>query len=259
MIDWSKVSGDVQRRYLRIISDIMPHRLGVTGVLTSCGRHELLDITLLSFFKYNSFPLQKLIIVEDGAHPAQVLARKYARERIEWISTGCRVGQIAAIDYAYSRVSTPYIFHLEDDWEFYQTEFIEKSMQILLKHPKMIQAWLRSVDDTNNHPLDNAVYYHRDVSWQKLKWDYENQWGKWHGFAFNPGLRRLADYKLSNGYGKLASFDFKQAGKAESQIGMYFRKQNFYAAILVDRNGAGYVRHIGGGQHVKPPDNLSQG
>ena len=36
-----------------------------------------------------------------------------------------RQGQIKSVDYAYSMVETPYIFHLEDDWEFYESYFIE--------------------------------------------------------------------------------------------------------------------------------------
>jgi hypothetical protein len=37
------------------------------------------------------------------------------------------LGQINSIDRGYSNVDTKYIFHLEDDWEFYDYGFIEKS------------------------------------------------------------------------------------------------------------------------------------
>ena len=36
-------------------------------LLTSCGRLNLLDRTLESFFKFNNFPLEKLYLTEDSA------------------------------------------------------------------------------------------------------------------------------------------------------------------------------------------------
>ena len=38
----------------------------VTFVLTSCGRVDLLDPTLESFFKKNSYRLEELFLVEDS-------------------------------------------------------------------------------------------------------------------------------------------------------------------------------------------------
>ena len=35
-------------------------------VLTSCGRVDLLDKTLKSFFKYNDYPLEDLYLTEDS-------------------------------------------------------------------------------------------------------------------------------------------------------------------------------------------------
>jgi hypothetical protein len=36
-------------------------------LLTSCGRLNLLDRTLESFFKFNNFPLEELYLTEDSA------------------------------------------------------------------------------------------------------------------------------------------------------------------------------------------------
>ena len=35
-------------------------------VITSCGREDLLDRTLKSFFKFNDFPIEKLFLTEDS-------------------------------------------------------------------------------------------------------------------------------------------------------------------------------------------------
>lgn len=246
--------GKLERIWLRLMAAVTPARSGVTVVVTSCSRHALLEKTLESFFSFNSFPVTRIIIVEDGEGIAEDLAVKFARKPISWISTGTRVGQIAAIDYAYSRVKTPYIFHMEDDWEFYEPGFIEKSMQILRRNPRCLQVWLRALDDTNLHPVAKETHDTRGVLWRKLAWDYENAWGTWHGFSFNPGLRRTADYVAINGYGRVSSFDFHDPGNAEIAIGKFYRDRAFYAAILCDKQARGYVRHIGQDQHVGPPD-----
>jgi len=44
----------------------MNNRESITFVLTSCGRPELLDRTLKSFFKFNKFKINKYYIVEDS-------------------------------------------------------------------------------------------------------------------------------------------------------------------------------------------------
>src|SRR5262245_59599823 len=102
----------------------------VTAVITSCGRPDLLSVTIESFFKFNTYPC-KLLVIEDGEFCNQKLSRKWNSPIVEWIATGRRVGQIAAVDYVYARVTTPYIFHCEDDWEFYESGFVESSLTIL--------------------------------------------------------------------------------------------------------------------------------
>ena len=47
------------------------------------------------------------------------------------------------IDLAYSNVDTEWIFHCEDDWEFYREGFVEDSMALLEANPEALQVWLR--------------------------------------------------------------------------------------------------------------------
>ena len=236
---------------LRTLAKFLPNHFGVTVVVTSCSRHDLLDRTLSSFFQFNTFPIANFIVVEDGVKIAEQLANKFEFLRIKWLSTGRRVGQIAAIDYAYSRVDTSFIFHMEDDWEFYKSGFIEKSMQILRLHSDCLQVWIRATDDTNDHPLEPRVYKELGISWKKLTFNYHS--GKFHGFSFNPGLRRFSDYIATNGYGSIESFDFKLPLKAEIAIGRFFKDKGMFAAILLDNGGNGYVRHTGDDRKTPRP------
>ncbi len=129
-----------------------PDSRRVSAVITSCGRQDLLERTLdSSFFSFNSYPIGQFIVVEDGAGCAnEPLVEKYRRRKILWLATGKSVGQITAIDYAYSLVNSPYIFHMEDDWEFYAPGFIERSLLLLEALPNSLQVWLRAFNDTNH-------------------------------------------------------------------------------------------------------------
>jgi hypothetical protein len=225
----------------------------VTAVLTSCRRYDLLEETLKSFFATNPAPLERLIVVEDGPDIPWDVRGPFLGYPIDWISTGQRVGQIAAIDYAYSRVTTPYVFHMEDDWLFYRSGFIEKSLHVLQANPKCIQVQIRALNDLMGHPIEEHPYTSHGVEWRRMALDYFGEEGDWHGFCFNPGLRRLSDYISVGGYGIHTTFDLKIPWLAESALSKLYRRRDFFAAVLSDDNGSGYVRHTGDDRHVGPP------
>lgn len=229
------------------------HSSGViTGVLTSCNRHDLLVETLESFFRTNTLPLERFIVVEDGPDVPSNIRGPFADHGIEWISTGKRVGQIAAIDYAYSRVTTPYIFHLEDDWLFYRPGYMERSLVVLESDAEVLQVWLRPVGYVQDHPIEPKQFVERGVEWRRLAHHHELSSGYWHGFSFNPGLRRLRDYIAIDGYGIHTKGATDAGVEAENLIGEIYRRRGLYAAILTDTDGAGYARHMGQGRRVQP-------
>jgi hypothetical protein len=197
----------------------------VTLCVTSCCRQDLLDKTLDSFFKYNTYPIERVIISEDSGIAPIV---NYDCE----ILTG-KVGQIASIDRMYAMVDTPYIFHAEEDWLWYKSGFIEESLSIMEKHPDILQVWLREQNDTNNHPI---IY---DNEWFDI---VQHSIGRWHGFSLNPGLKRLSDYKLIEG-------GYASVGH-EVDLSEFYYSKGFIAAITKQ----GYVRHIG--QHRTVKDTL---
>ena len=224
----------------------------ITAVLTSCNRHDLLVETLESFFRTNTLPLERFIVLEDGPDVPSHVRGLFADHDIEWISTGKRVGQIAAIDYAYSRVTTPYIFHLEDDWLFYRPGYMERSLVVLESDAEVLQVWLRPVRYVQDHPIEPEQYVERGVEWRRMAHDHELSSGYWHGFSFNPGLRRLHDYVTIAGYGIHTKGASDTGVEAENLIGEIYRRRGFHAAILTDADGAGYARHMGQGRRVQP-------
>jgi hypothetical protein len=228
----------------------------VEVVVTSCGRQDLLERTLDSFLKYNRYPIQRILVVEDGDGSANAgLAKKYDAWPFEWLAMGTKAGQIAAIDAAYRTVNAEYVFHCEDDWEFTAPGFIEKSLSILRQNEEILQVWIRALDDTNAHPLFEHVFATEETTYRVLEFDFKSDdRGPWHGFSFNPGLRRYRDYQRLGSFGSLDPRQTLKAYEVEARAGQYYRERGLISAILNDNDARGYVRHIGGDRHV--PDRL---
>lgn len=209
---------------------VPPVKPGVTVVMTACGRPDLLDYTLRTFQIYNTYPVKKFVIVEDrpGTTPPANLPPD-----CEYIANEENLGQIASIDKAYKEIQTPYIFHCEEDWQFYRHGFIEESMEILERYPDILLVWIREHNDTNLHPVERLSDYPFDT----MVYGFDKVW---HGFTFNPGLRRLADYQ------RIGSYSEHTAGKApglerEYALSEVYADLGYRAAITPH----GYVRHTG--------------
>lgn len=213
---------------------------GITVILTSCRRAALLERTIDSFLRFNTSPITRFVVIEDSDDPSvpSLISTKY-KGQIELIVNNPRLGQIKSIDLAYSTVDTEYIFHCEDDWEFFRAGFIEDSISVLSMNSSIHQVQLRDLWDNNGHPPERSRYITRDgVCFRLLSTGYRTREGTtWHGFSFNPGLRRTADYTAIGPYTNIGH---------EEQISAAYHLRGLKAAILEESA----VEHIGDGFHV---------
>jgi hypothetical protein len=217
--------------------------MSVSLVITSCNRPLELSKTIHSFLQFNTYPIKKFIIIDDSGKKGCIDdCIKFIPDSIERkiIYNEENIGQIYSIDKAYSFVDTEFIFHCEDDWEFYDYGFIEKSMEILNKNEKVCLVWLRPYKNgvllNNGHTINmNIVDNYRIVD--------NNYLNMWMGFSFNPGLRRLSDYKLIGNYRKFNNEKKKYGGSCEVELQKIYKKMN--KIVVITLNETGYVKHIG--------------
>lgn len=212
----------------------------ITFALTSCGRLDLLERTLDSFLKFNTYPIDQYIISEDDKNAdLSILKEKYKDYNFYWIQNeNINRGFLGNIDFLYKHIETPWVFHCEDDWEFYNEGFIEKSLHILQNNNTILQVWLRDMEDTNGHPIDDWYYETSGgVIFKVMALDYLNQFS---GFSTNPGLRRLKDKVNFEAISKLGPGFIGHEGK----VSIYYKLAGFRAAILPE----GSVKHIGYGR-----------
>jgi hypothetical protein len=228
-------------------------RRDVSVVITSCGRQELLVRTLDSFFEHNTYPIREFIVIEDGEHGSNsALEERYSDVGIRWLATGSRLGQIDTVDAAYAGLSTDYIFHCEDDWEFTAPGFVERSLAVLESNPAVLQVWIRALDDTNRHPLVEHVFLADGVPYRVAEPSFRTRkWGTWHGFSFNPGLRRRQDYLTIGSFRSLSPSRDKTDWEVERAASAFYVERGLLAAILADNGGKGYVHHTGWDQRVR--------
>jgi len=205
----------------------------ITVVLTSCDRLDLLKITIDSFNKFNTYPIKEFIIVDDSGNEAahNEIRRLYPDYTL--VLDPINRGQVECIDAGYSMVKTPYIFHCEDDWEFLKPSFIEPSLKIL-EHDKRVML----VNLLTPHIEIEPEVFDADGVKYRLIGNCPSNW--WHGFTWNPALRRLADYDIVKPYTQYATS--LNSSVTECHVGMrLYDEFKFKAAVLFDT----YVQHTG--------------
>lgn len=239
------------------------NRPKVSFVMTACGRPDLMEETLDSFFKFNTYPIERYIITEDSMDPqvfdeCNRLNREKYNNKLEFVFNNPKLGQSKSIDLAYSMIDTEYVFHCEEDWEFYDDEFIEQSLSILKADPQVLQAWIRPKTDRILNDIKPDIYQIggigvRDVLPKSFMVKGALPGGKdlivrdYMGFSWNPGLKRMSDYKLlKNGY---SGFN------AEHMIDAFYRshKNNYKVVSLSESDDQGFVKHIGWDRRADDP------
>lgn len=245
----------------------------VTLFLTSCKRHDLLKICLESFEEYNTYPINRAIIIEDSSQDIS-WCNDFLKSitNVELINTGGRRGQIRNIDLCYANIDTKYVFHCEDDFEFIRPGFIEPSIKIMEHEPQCINVWLTGYEkewenpesthyqvlDLNRSNKNHRQYKLDDISYWSINSITQGEWGL--GFTFQPSIHRIEDWKHVGGYENLLKkiapgANLLDGGQTERNIARYFVNQGFHARMFAgpNDNEEGYVRSSGIGRHVNLP------
>ena len=218
-----------------------------TVAVTSCGRFDLLARTLASLLPRLDGPLSRIVIAEDsgdrGVHDV-VKSFNGERTKIDVLVNDPPLGQIGSIDRLYAAIDDEWIFHCEDDWEFYSEGFIEPSFALLKEFDHIAMVGLRDLADfipNYFHPpaIASCGIRHRVGNPEVA--------GPFAALSFNPGLRRMRDYRIVGPYA-----DFGVAAN-EVRIARCYLELGYGIAYLAEPA----VRHLGDGRHVpdhaKPP------
>lgn len=221
-----------------------------TVVLTACNRPDLLEVTLDSFVEKNTYPIERFIIIDDGLAPG---CNEFVRDKYDLpfvlLYNKVKLAQIRSIDLAYSMVTTPYIFHMEEDWKFLRPDFIQKSKEIMETDSKIVTVWLRSPQDKTLHHKYSDETYSTQSGLLFKKCDVPYPRDIWNGFTLNPSLKRVKDYDRVKPYQELPRItpaDKSGGNPLECDISVAYAQLGYYAVTLLDQ----HIEHIGWNRHV---------
>ena len=219
--------------------------MDVTLFITSCGRPRLLRRTLISFVKFNTYPIKQVILCEDSGVSGIV---DFAKKILPYPLTFCyneeRIGQMKTIEKYITLVETPYVFHLEDDYEFFDYGFIELSFKILDSDKKISQVLLEDEQhDFFKVDIGNPLCYKILTNNPKMR-KANNGDGALNVFSWRPSLKRLEIAMLRIPY---------KPWDDEYTIELEINKKGYYAVITKNiKNGKkGFCTHIGKNNHVR--------
>lgn len=215
---------------------ILRQRADVSFVITTCNRFDLLEQTLTSFFDICKYPFKEYIMSDDSGNDEvyNQLIKRWG-DKFKIIQNNPKLGLCRTIDKLYAAVSSPYIFHCEDDWKFDANPLmIEESLSILLEHEHVHQVQIRHLYDTPHKPEDQTYSTLNFTNFKKIPWWRD----AWTGYSWNPGLRRKIDYQtmFPNGVQEFGD---------EIECSKHSMAFNYLAVILENTacSHIGYDRH----------------
>ncbi len=212
----------------------------VTFVLTSCGRVDLLQQTIESFEKHNTYPIKRGVITEDSCdEEVYKQVKELFGDRYDVMCNAEKKGQIKSIIDAYETIDTDYVFHCEDDWNFFKEGFIEESFAILNSDPKITQVWLRTQENLNRDENFFTFGDLQEVDGYGFRTVTPTGDFEWGAFSFNPGIKRMSDYKKLN-YDNCFS---------ELDVNLRYRDAG-YRCVIADVPG---VEHLGDDRRLPDP------
>ncbi|MEO1090172.1 MAG: glycosyltransferase [Pseudomonadota bacterium] len=208
-----------------------------TLVVTSCGRFDLLRRTLESFAGHADMAPADVIVVEDSGDGAvaDVVHQTYPRARV--LINDEQLGQMRSIDRAYASLTHPFVFHCEDDWAFERTGFLAQSFALLEALSQASLVGLRPRQEQNPRVRDARTETIAGVACYRLDPSLHPEY---FSYSFNPGLRRLADYRALAPLARLGG---------EADVSYAFKQKGFFIVNLEEHA----VRHIGDERHVDDP------
>lgn len=217
----------------------------VTLFITSCGRPELLKKTLISFVKNNTYPIKEVILCEDSGIIGCV---DFAKDILPYETVFCynekRLGQMKTIEKYTKLIKTDYVFHLEDDYEFFDSGFIELSFKILDSDKNISQVLLEDEQHSFTRvDIKNELCY-KVMTNQPWDININNGDGPLSCFSWRPSLKTIKMQQMRMPY---------ELWDDEYTIQLALNKLGYYSVVTKNiKNGKpGFCSHIGKQFHVE--------
>lgn len=118
----------------------------VTFTVTTCKRYDLFEITMNSFLNccQDIHRIDKWLCIDDNSseEDREKMKKKYPFFTF-YFKTKIEKGHPRSMNIIRDKVTTPYIFHIEDDWKFFcKRDYITDCLDVISQDPKIGQCLL---------------------------------------------------------------------------------------------------------------------
>lgn len=170
--------------------------MDITLTLMTCKRFPLFERALRSFRTHclDAYLIKKVVCIDDNSSDEDIQKMRSLIKELfpvpSIFATKTELkGQAASMNFLWSVVTTPFIFHLEDDWEFTRSgKFITEAFEIFEKHPVVKQSLL--VDGVKTDPVHTLP---GGYEYTVHNWKRNGHW--WANLSFRPGVYDIAAMK----------------------------------------------------------------
>lgn len=228
----------------------------ITLTITSCKRFDLFQNTINSFVNCckDIHLIDEWFCVDDNSSNEDRMAMKAFYPFIKfYFKSPEEKGHPQSMNIIKNYVKTPYTFHMEDDWQFFETKnYLSDCLEVLGQNPKIGQCLINKnyAEIASDHGIKGGefkvsssglrYYIHQYCVTDKDKEDFLKLHGPgnscfyWPHFSFRPSLLRTKIYS------ELGDFD-TNISHFEMDYSYRYVKQGYISAFLEKT----YCIHIG--------------
>jgi GR25 family glycosyltransferase involved in LPS biosynthesis len=212
----------------------------ITVTITSCKRFDLFEQTINSFLNccLDIDRIDEWFCVDDNSseEDRKKMEEKYPFFNFYW-KTVQEKGHPQSMNIIKREVSTPYIFHMEDDWKFFtKRNYMTMCLNILSQSPKIGQCLINrnyaeiesDVDivggEFNTTSTGVRYYIHEHCATDESRIKFVQKYGQgkncayWPHYSFRPSLLRKSIWdELGNFNEEVSHFEMEYSQKYKNK------------------------------------------
>ena len=196
----------------------------ITVTITSCKRYDLFRQTLNSFINccVDLDKIDRWICIDDNSSDGDRDLMKTQYPFIEfYFKTPWEKGHPQSMNILRKMVTTPYVFHLEDDWKFIERRsYMSECLDVLSHDTKLGQCLINKnyAEIAQDHSILGGLfrttknglryYIHEYAATPQDKNDFYKKWGPgsscsyWPHFSFRPSLLKTQIWRELGEFGE---------------------------------------------------------
>jgi GR25 family glycosyltransferase involved in LPS biosynthesis len=209
--DWTYYNPEAVSRIRRELT--YPKKNMITLTMTSCKRLNLFMSTVNSFINCctDIRLIDRWVCIDDNSSQSDRDKMMELYPFIEFILKGAdEKGHAISVNKLREMVTTPYVFHLEDDWTFiHKRDYLTDCLEILQASPKYGQCLINK-NYAESHKQSDVIGGFAKSTLSGLEYvlheycdqvEFVKKYGNcptssyWPHFSLRPGLTRMRVYK----------------------------------------------------------------